>query len=188
MTSDAAVYRRVVRRETHAARTVPAVVVASILALLLAAVIVLGVWTSVDPGLRESISTSAEDAISRVDASVLTTVVGVAMVVLAVLMIGLAVSPGRRSRRGRIAGRMAVVVDDGVLANAAADGVSARCGVDRSQVSVTVGRRAAYVRVTPTSGVRIDEEAVRDAASGALSSAGFETTVKTTISDRGVVS
>lgn len=188
MTADVTVYRRVLRRETHAARTAPAVVVASILALLLIAALVLIVWALIDPALRDSISAVVGDATSALDVTAVATVSGVVLVLIAVLLIGLAVLPGRRSRHGQVTDRMAVLVDDGVLANAAADRVAARCGVDRSQVSVTAGRRTVLVRVMPTSGLLLDERIAREAVTETLSDAGFDAVVKVTVADRGVVS
>lgn len=188
MTADAAVYRRVLRRETHAARTVPAVAVASFLALFLIGALVMGVWALIDPSLREAATVAAGDVISAVDAVVASTVAGVVLVLIAVLLIGLAVLPGRRSRHGRMAGRMAVLIDDGVLADVVADRVAAGVGVDRSQVSVTVGRRIVFVRVTPSSGLPIGEQTIREAAAKTLSEAGFEAVAKATVSDRGVIS
>jgi len=168
------VYRRVLRRETHAARTAPAVVVASILGLLLIAALVLGVWAMFDVGFRKTLGGAADDAIGAIDAETATIVAG-------------AVLPGRRNRRGRVAGNAAVLVDDGVLADAAADRVASRCGIDRSQVSAVVGRRTVLARVTPTSGLPVDRRMVQEAVSEAMSGAGFDADVKVSVSERGVV-
>ncbi len=188
MTADALVYRRVLRRETHSARTVPAVILAAVLALLLLAALVGGAWLLIDQGMRESAATAMQDAVSAIDVASTATITGAVLVVIAVILILCALLPGRRARHGRVADRMAVLVDDGVLADATASHVATQCGIDRSQVSATVGRRSVWVRVTPTSGLPVDQQIVYDAASEVLSGAGFDAAVKVTIARRGVVS
>lgn len=187
MTDVQGVYRRVLRRETHAARTAPAVIVASILGLLLIAALVLGTWAMFDAGFRKTLGGAAADAAGAINAEAATIAAGVVLVVIALLLIGSAVLPGRRNRRGRVTGNAAVLIDDGVLADAAVDRVASRCGIDRSQVSAVVGRRAVHVRVTPTSGLPIDRRMVKDAVSEAMSGAGFDADVKVSVSERGVV-
>ncbi|WP_110590453.1 hypothetical protein [Microbacterium suaedae] len=174
------VYRRVLRRETHRARTVPAVIVA----VLTAALVFAGAWWMADPALRAA----AEQLTASADVAAIGSTAGVVALVVAAVLIAFGVLPGRRARRGRVAGRIAVLVDDGVLAGAAADEVARRCAVVREHVSVTVGHRLAIVRVTPTSGVPVDEGSVREAAHASFAALGFDTKMRVRVTERGVVS
>ena len=188
MTAHLPVYRRVLRRETHASRTGPASIIASVLILLVLGALVWGVWSLVDPGFGESSVVAASGLAARIDVAATVIVAGVVLVLIAMLLIGAAVLPGHLSRRARVADRMGILVDDGVLADAAADLVAARCGVERSHVFVTAGRHYMVVRVTPTSGLPVDKREVQDAAAEALSAAGFDLVVKATVARQGVVS
>ena len=188
MTSEGNVYRRVLRRETHAPRTAPAVVVAVVLLLAILAAGGLTVWDGLDAGGRDvagRVGAVLDDA-SR-NAVVLSVTAGVAALIGIVLLV-LALSPGRRARRGRVAGRAALLVDDGVLADAAAAAVAARCGLARRQVVVTVARRRAEVRIRPISGLAVDEEGAKEAAASTLSALGFSVTPTVTVLPQGVVS
>ena len=182
------VYRRVLRRETHAARTWPAVIVAALLALLLIISLVIGVWSLVDERFPAKVDSVVQWTVATVDIETATIVAGAAMLVIAVMLIALAIVPGRRHRRARVAGRFGLLVDDGVLADAAADEVALHAGVSRSQVSVTVQRRSVLVRVTPTSGVPVDRAEARSAAAQTLHITGFEVPVRVSVADRGVLS
>lgn len=82
---------------------------------------------------------------------------------------------------------MALLVDDGVLADAVADAVALREGVDRSQVSVTLGKKTAIVRITLTSGVPVDTDRAGRAAVEALASLGFSAAPRVLLSQTGVV-
>ncbi|RPF20887.1 hypothetical protein [Myceligenerans xiligouense] len=187
MTGQDAVYRRVLRRETHSPRTQAAVTVATVLIVLLVAAVAAGGWWLADPGARGDLAERAGTLSSFARRPTALTVGGTVAVLAAVTLLALAILPGRRARRGRVAGRVALVVDDGVLADAVADAVALRCGVARTQVSATVGRRVATVRVTPTSGLPVDRGAAVDAAAATLDAVGFPVTPKVLVAQRGVV-
>lgn len=187
MTTEQAAYRRVLRRETHSSRSVAAVVAASVAVVLLLALLVGGVWSLLDPRFGDAASVRIAELTSPDAGRVSLIVSGAVAVVVALILLLLAVLPGRRARRARTTERVALLVDDGVLADAVADAVAARCGIDRRQVSVTLARRRVTVRVTPTSGIRIDESAVAETAVGTVSDLGFVVTPKVYISERGVV-
>ncbi|WP_369374156.1 hypothetical protein AB1046_08170 [Promicromonospora sp. Populi] len=188
MTKEQAVYRRVLRRETHSPRTGAAVVVATVLAVLLVAVVALGVWWLVDPGSHDLVADRLASVTSFAEDDGALTAVGVLAAVVALVLIVLAVLPGRLPRRARSTDRLALLVDDGVLADAVADAVALRCGIDARQVSATVGRRSATVRVTPTSGVAVDHDAATDSVAAALSAVGFSAVPKLYVARQGVVS
>lgn len=188
MTNEQAMYRRVLRRETHAPRTIPAAMVASVGVVLLLALIVGGVWWLVDTAFRDGARRWIDDASSAVgQGQVVPLVVGVVLAVLALLLLALAVLPGRRARRARTTARTALLVDDGVIADSIADAVARRTGVERGRVGVTVGRRMVAVRITPTSGLAVDRTAAESAVTDTLSGIGFTATPRVVVDADGVI-
>lgn len=187
MTSEQATYRRVLRRETHSSRTASAVTAASVAIVILLALVVGGVWGLVDPSVRDMATEWIDGAFPRESRRTLLVVAGAIAVLIALVLIALAVMPGRRARRARTTERVALLVDDGVLADAVADAVALRCGIDRRQVSTTLGRSRIIVRITPTSGIRVDEAAAAETASDAVSALGFTAAPRVLVATNGVV-
>ncbi|GAA2016406.1 hypothetical protein [Microbacterium ulmi] len=185
--SEQAVYRRILHRETHSSRSLAAIVVASLTALVLVGAIAAVVGSLLNLRMRDALSTAVAAVVTAVDGRSLLIVAGAVGVVLAVALIALAVAPGRRARRGRIALRVAMLVDDGVLADAAADAVAARCEVARAQVVVTMARRRAAVTVVPISGVPVDAASAKAAAAETLAAVGFPTPTTAVVAAHGVI-
>lgn len=182
-----AIHRRVLRRETHSSRSAAAVVFAALVALVLFAALVIGVWAAVDVAFRERTAMWISDAVAGFDPAAMLQISGILALLIAVILILTALLPGRRARHSRETERIALVVDDGVLADAAADAVARECGIPRTQVSTTMARRALTVRVTPTSGIPVDRDRVTRAASAAVSGAGFDTVTAVEIARSGVI-
>lgn len=187
MTSEQAAYRRVLRRETHPSRTAPAVMAASVAIVVLLALVIGAVWGLVDQSIGRAVSAWLDQAVPAVSRQGLLVVGGIVGMLLALVLLALAVLPGRRARRARTTERLAVLVDDGVLADAVADAVALRCGIDRRQVSTTLGRSRVLVRITPTSGIRVDEAIAAEAASETVSALGFTVTPRVLVAVNGVV-
>jgi len=187
MSGENAVYRRVMRRETHAPRTAPAVVVATIALVVAGALVVGAVWWWVDAGVRETVAASFDAVSTWLWQPAVLIGAGVAALAVAVVLLALALLPGGRARRARTTDRVALVVDDGMLADAVADAVAAESGLDRRQVSVTLGRRSAIVRITPTSGVPVRAAAAARAADDAIAALGFTASARVVVSPTGVV-
>lgn len=183
-----AVYRRLLRRETHSPRTVAAVVVALLAAAALLALCALGAALAWDAGFREAFADWLSGAVAGDAASAALTAGGSIAVLVALVLLIVAITPGRRARHARTTERSALVVDDGVLADAAADAVAGSCALDRRQVSTTISRRSLTVRVTPTSGIALDRDRARGAALAAVTGAGFDTTAEVELAPRGVIS
>lgn len=186
-TMESRVYRRVLRRETHAPRTAPAVVVAVVVLLASLALLVGGVWWWADAGFQGFVSARAADLGAAMAQPAVLIGIGAVALALALLLLILALSPGRRARRARTTERIALLVDDGILADAVADAVAAQENLGPRQVSVTLGRRAVTVRVTPTSGVPVDTGAVGCAAEAALAAVGFTAVPRVVVAAAGVV-
>ncbi|MBA8806690.1 hypothetical protein [Promicromonospora sukumoe] len=182
------VYRRVVRRETHSARTTAAAVLATVLVVLLVAALALGVWWLVAPGARGELADRLSQVTSRADDGGTLVAVGVLALLVGLALVLAAVLPGRLRRRARRTDRVALVVDDGVLADAVVAAVAVRCGLDRRQISASVGRRRTTVRLTPTSGVPVDRQAAADTAAAVLDRVGFPAPQRLLVADQGVIS
>ncbi len=185
--ADRALSLRVLRRETHSSRAGAAIVVAIVLALIGIAAGAGSVWLLVDPGTREAVAAYLSALTAE---GLVTPVVIVAAVVAALLglwLVLLALLPGRRPRHGRFDGRIAVVAEDGVVADLIADRVAKTLGVDRSRIRATVGRRTATVVVTPTSGVTVDRGAASGAVETASSGLGIPLVPHIVVAEHGVV-
>ena len=170
MTSTTSLYRRVLRRESHAARATPAIIVAVLAIIALA-------WLGTEcvlaalgqKALLLSPPTMVADiaGLPSVAAGALIAVAaGVAVVGLILLLIGL--SAARLSRHVLPDDRAAIVVHDEMIASALVRSASATAATDPDRAVAGVGRRRAVVRLTPTTGVRIDTRAVQDDLTGRL--------------------
>src|SRR5690606_27734427 len=147
---------------------VAAATFAALLASVLFVVVALGVWAAADEVFRDRAESWITDTIAGMDATASLLTAGVRALIVALVLILAALLPGRRLRHARATDRIALVVDDGVLADAAADAVARECALDRSQVSTIMARRALTVRVTPTSGIHVDRERVTTVAAAAV--------------------
>lgn len=166
MTEHDAFARRVLRRETHVSRSVSTVVAM----LLLLVVAVAAVFAAVRVFLDQRVL--GIDPRDVVDAAVAaprgldpTVVVGVGAVVAFVGLVLLAkgIMPGRRPRHTMPSGRLAVVVDDEVLASAAARAAREATRLGPDATVGTVGRRTVDVVLRPAAGVDVPAVAAKDA-------------------------
>jgi hypothetical protein len=160
------VYRRIVRRETNASRS-GAVVVAMLVTLLLAAAAVFAAALvfldqralGVDP---RAVVDAAARAPRGLDATV---VVGIAAIVALVGLVFLAqgLLPQRRPRHAMSSSRLAVVVDDEVLASAAARAARSATRLGQDAAIGTVGRRTVDVVLRPPAGADVPAVAATEA-------------------------
>ncbi|SDQ30612.1 DNA/RNA endonuclease G [Microbacterium sp. cf332] len=167
------VLRRVVRRETHSPRTV-AMVVAVVLVIL--ALIYVGTEIVLNLAGQPALLLGPAAAFGwlvglptevPVGASV---TVGAVIAVLGLILVVLAIAPGRLPKHELVVGESAVVADNGVIASAIAQRVSDETGLPRDQVRVGVGHRSVDVALTPAVGVPVDEERVRGVVGSELDS------------------
>nr|WP_231707272.1 DUF6286 domain-containing protein [Arthrobacter sp. zg-Y919] len=166
-----AVTNRILRRETHSARTAAAAAVAVLGILFFSYVLlesvlqVLGqeAWLIDPPTFGNWLAGLPADS----DPLILG--LSGALIFFAGLLFFLqAVLPGRRARYSLPNPRAAVVVDGEVLAASLARCARMRAGVTPQQVLVTVGRTVVEVQIRPTSGTPVDAEAVRTAVEDEL--------------------
>ncbi len=157
---------RIVRRETHSSRAILAGIAALIITLLAIYALLESTLRAVGqpPWLLDPLS--AAQAIADLPEGIPALLLGALGAVL--FMIGLifflnAVLPGKRARHTLPDQRAAVVVDDEVIASALARRARLTAGVIQEQVVVVVSQREVVVNVRPTSGIPVDEAAIRSA-------------------------
>jgi hypothetical protein len=158
------VLRTVVRRETHSPRTAAmlVVVVLLLLALAYAAVeIILNLVGAqpllVAPGEALNAVVAAPTALMPVAFIV----GGIVLAVVGLIVLILALKPGRLSRHEMQWGERAVVVDNGVVASALAQHLSNESGIARDDIVVGIAHRTADVTVRPAVGIPVDEAQLR---------------------------
>lgn len=158
------VLRTVVRRETHSPRTVAmlVVVILLLLGLAYAAVeIILALLGQspllVSPGAALNAVVAAPTALQPVAFIV----GGIVLALVGLIVIVLALKPGRLSRHEMAWGERAVVVDNGVVASALAQHLSNESGIARDDIVVGVAHRTVDVTVRPPVGIPVDEAQMR---------------------------
>lgn len=167
------VLRTVVRRETHSPRTVAmlTVVVLTVLVLVYAGIEVVLFTIGQQPLLLSpgAAFDAAADPIASFDpASVIA--VGVVLGILGLILLVLALAPGRLSRHEMTWDDRAVVVDNGVVASSLAQHVSTESGIARDRVVVGVAHRSVDVTVRPPLGIPVDADEIRRIADTEVSS------------------
>jgi hypothetical protein len=161
-----ATYRRLLRRETHVSRS-GAVVVAVLIALVLAAIAVFaGALVLLDQNVLGVDPRAVVDtALAAPDGLDTTIVLGVAAIVALVGLVLLlqGILPQRRPRHAMTSERLAVVVDDEVLASAAARAARSATRLGTDAAVGTVGRRTVDVVLRPAAGVDVPALAATEA-------------------------
>ncbi|GAA4266248.1 DUF6286 domain-containing protein [Frondihabitans peucedani] len=191
MTSTA-LYRRLVRRETHSSRSGIAIVLAVVLMLVLAWIGTEAVLSALkQPALLVAPKDAAVTVLQAAGAPVgLLAAGGVVVAIVGLILIIVSLAPGRRGRRGVAADRTAAVVDDRVIAQSVAQKASYAGDVDPDQVHVSVGTRAVAVEVSRTSGRSADLRSIQAAVDEELSSYDFQPSLrgKVHLSKKGTIS
>ena len=182
MTDHRPLYRRLLRRETHASRSVPTVVVALLLLVVVA-------WAGTESALaalgRPALLASLVDlpatlAATAADAPALVLAVGAATALVGLVLLVLALAPGRRGRHAIDDERVAAVVDDEVVAAAAARRARTAGRLGASQVRAWVSRRRVGLDLVRSSGVALDDEAVLAAVRDDLASIAWQPPLEVT--------
>ncbi|MET0297118.1 MAG: DUF6286 domain-containing protein [Microbacterium sp.] len=164
---------RVVRRETHSPRTVAMFVAVILLILALAYV-----------GLEIVLYLAAQPALLLGPGAGLAWLVGLpsgqggalaiagaaVLVLIGLVFIVLAITPGRLSKQQLTWGDRAVVVDNGVIAASLAQHVSDETGIARENVTVGVAHRTIDVTVRPGAGVPLERDEVKAVADAEVDS------------------
>lgn len=158
------VLRTVVRRETHSPRTVAMLVVVVLLLLVLAyaAVEIILDLTGAQP-LLVAPGAALEAVVAAPTALMPAAFIagGVVLALLGLLVLVLALKPGRLAKHEMAWGERAVVVDNGVIASALAQHLSNESGIARDDIEVGVAHRSVDVTVRPPVGIPVDEAQLR---------------------------
>lgn len=178
-------YRRVLRREQHSSRSGSTVVVSALLTLVVGHVGVEAVYAALG---RPALLFSPVDVVSALASSVegggtsgVVLGAGVAAVVVGLVLLALAVTPGRRGRHTIDDDRVAVVVDDRVVASSLARAARVAGRLSDQQVSAWVSTRRARIDLTPSSGLAVDEQAVESAARAELEATSYRPALTATV-------
>ncbi|SDO20465.1 hypothetical protein SAMN05216368_11261 [Cryobacterium flavum] len=170
--STSATYGRIRRRELHSPRAAAAISAAIVVILLCA-------WLGTEIVLRltdqPALLTAPADLADGVASAssaplplLIGTAVGCALVGLVLLV--LALSPGRRARHVMVSERAVTIVDDEVIASALAGRAARTGGIDPDNTRVNISRRLATVHLVPASGQAVHRDtvltAVRDQLDG----------------------
>lgn len=147
-------YKRLMRRETHFSRSVVAISLASV---IIAGCLYSGTELVLELTGRPPLIVAPSDVVRTVSqvnqiAPALLFTFGVLVAVTGLVLVLVALLPGRRARHEVESDRAAVVVDDEVVAASLARKVAAAARLDPANVDVSVSRRSATVRITPESG------------------------------------
>lgn len=177
-------FRRIRRRETHSPRTVALVIV---VILSLAALVYVGIeivlFLLSQPALLvgPGVALAWLVALPELEPAWLVAVGGIVLAVLGVVLVWLALAPGRLSKHTMDWDGRAVVVDNGVIASALAQHLSDETGISRDEITVGVSHRTVDVTVRPALGVPLDIDPVRDTVAAEVSTYRLTPSVKTRV-------
>lgn len=166
-----AVLKRIVRREMHSPRTVPAVIVLVLIALT-------AVYAGIELVLRllgaspllispGAALTWLQEVPHQREGMIVAG--GFLVVVVGTMLIWFALGPGRRPKHELEVSSHAVIVDNGVIASAVAERVRRELDLSKGAVVVGVGHRSADVTVKPEPGQSVDRYQVSTIAEAELS-------------------
>jgi len=183
--------QRLRRRSTHRSRS-------TALALTLVVVALIAAWIGTEAvlqavGQRPLLADpqTVVDAALKPDAAFTTIaeVIAAALVVLGIVLIVLALKPGRHPRSGIDHDRGAVVIDTRILASTAANAAALAAGVPESNTSATARGHRTQVHVVPLSGIPVDRARVEQAVQDRLGRLGGKhgTAVKVTVDQKGTL-
>ncbi len=162
--STAGLHRRILRRELHSPRSVLAITVAVVLILLCIYVGVEIVLMMLgQPALlatpQEMLTVLGTLGSAPAEVPIM---VGLALMILGILLLIAGLTPGRRARHELAASRAAAVVDDEVIASGLARHAAHAGNAHPNNTVVSVSKRRAVVRLTPTSGIPVRRDAVSE--------------------------
>jgi len=185
--STTAPYRRVVRRSQHRSRSTAVVIALVALIVVLAWIGTESVLAVFDIAPLLVAPAALLHFIDNPD-SIGTAAAG-ALALLGVVLLAVALSPGRRARHALPDDRMAVVIDDGVLAGAMVRAAVRESRLPASRVTAVVSRRQGTVTVVPTSGSLVNAAAITRAVETAVAALDPQPQIRATVnvSERGVV-
>lgn len=181
MTLPPAVYRRILRRETHSPRSTAAIILALVIIIIciyLGTEIVLALLSQRPllitlPHLADALVILPQQPGLFVEGF------GIVTALVGLILIGVALSPGRQSRHTLASTNTAAIVDDEVIASALARHAACAGNIHPDNVRVTISRQRAIVEVTPVSGLLVDRRAISDAVETQLRAYSLDESLRT---------
>lgn len=184
--------RHILRRESHSARSGASIIAALVVAtaalyfLLESVLAALGqpAWLASPGTMLQWLADLPGDT-----PRVLLGAVGVLLAIFGLIFFCHGVLPGRRARHVLSHPRVAIVVDDEVVASALAKAARMAAGVTREQVMVVVSARQVQVNVRPTSGSVLSESHIKGAVEAQLADMGLDPvpSVNVKLAESGVI-
>ncbi|TFD59815.1 hypothetical protein E3T39_08965 [Cryobacterium suzukii] len=177
------IYGRISRRELHSPRSAAAIAVAIVVILLcgwLGTEIVLLLIDQPPLLVTPAELAAGVASVSAVPAPLLTAI-ALACSLLAIVLLVVAVTPGRRARHLIDSERTVTVVDDEVIASALAGRAARVGGIDPDSTRVSISRRLATVHLVPTSGQPVQRDSVQQAVHDQLDGLRLRPTLQTRV-------
>jgi hypothetical protein len=169
-------YRRILRREMHSSRSGAAIVVLIALIVVAAYVGIEAVYAGL--GLHALVFSPLDVLATLRSAALehgaLVIATGIIAAVVGIVLIVIGFAPGRRGRHIIPDSRVAVVVDDQVIAGSLARRARLAGSLASGQVNAWVARSSARITLTPASGAQADEDAVLASARDEVGAAGYQ--------------
>lgn len=174
------VLHRVVRRELHSPRTAAAAAVLVVVAL---AAIAVGVEIVLHLLGADPLLVAPDTALNWLRGlpehpQSVTLPVGIAAAVIGLVLVWLAVAPGRRPKHELGGTDRALITDNGVIASAVAERVRRELDLSKGAVVVGIGHRNADVTVRPEPGQSMERARVRAVAEEELDAYALRPRVK----------
>ncbi len=184
--------RQAVRRETRSARSglsVSAAIVIALVAVYALLEMLLAVVGQPPWLLKPTAAAAWLAALPGSYPPILLGAAGVLMALVGLVFLGNGLLPGRRARHVIAHPRVAIVVDNVVIASALAKCARMAAGVTREQVVVVVSARLVQVNIRPTSGIRISEGDIKAAVESQLEAMALDPalTVTVKLADSGAI-
>ena len=183
--------KRLRRRSIHRSRS-------TALAITLIIVVLVAAWIGTEAvlkavGQRPQLADpqTVADTALKPDAAFTTIaeVIAAVLVILGIILIVLAIKPGRQPRSGIDRDRGAVVIDTRILASTAQNAAALAAGVPESNTSASARGHHTEVHVVPLSGIPVDRHVVEQAVQDRLGRLGGKhgSSVKVTVEQKGTL-
>lgn len=191
MSSTSSLERRLRRRSVHRSRSTAVAITLIVTALVAAWIGVEAVLKAIGQRPLLADPQTIVDAALKPDAAFTTIaeVIAAVLVIVGIILIVLAVGPGRQPRSVVDHDRGAVVIDTRILASTAANAAALAAGVPESNTSASARGHRTEVRVVPLSGIPVDTHVVQQAVQDRLGRLGGKhgTHVKVHVEQKGTL-
>jgi len=172
MSENAALYRRIKRRETHSSRSVLAITIAVIVILASAyAITEMVLHLAGQPALVSDMLGVAQAIAGLADYTAgIVIAVGIVTALIGLVIMIVSLTAGRRARHLVETEKTSAVVDNAVIASGLARHAAFAGNISPDNVTVSVSHRSAVVTLTPAIGAAIDINTVTAAVQEQLDS------------------